>query len=54
MRRKKWGGGGELTVLAFIFQQTGNENDTILGSALCCSPLFLGALLNCQTKAVNT
>lgn len=24
-----------LTVLAFIFQQTGNENDTILGATLC-------------------
>lgn len=35
MRRKK---GGSFTVLAFIFQQTGNENDTILGSTLCYSP----------------
>lgn len=37
--------GESLTVLAFIFQQTGNENDTILGSTLCYSPSVLWCII---------
>lgn len=32
--------GESLPVLAFIFQQTGNENDAILGWALCYHPVL--------------